>query len=83
MAWLTEKTAVRYEEVTKLKVVLSLCTSDGCLLSPDDALYNVLNNNDTVLGKVESWNRVSFAQQYIEACLKDRSRKKRRSYWFV
>ena len=75
IGWLNDKAASRFEEVTKLRPELRLITSDGCLLSLDDAVCNVLNNNDSIVGQVVSWKLKRFSHQYIDICLKENTRK--------
>ncbi|CAK8672572.1 unnamed protein product [Clavelina lepadiformis] len=68
VSWLLETAASRYEKLTRLRPLLSLSTSDGCLLAPDDLICDTLTFNDTVVGNILSYKVLTISQCYVENC---------------
>ena len=46
--WLAGAASVRYNQLKGLKPILSLKTSDGAMLSPEDLVSYLLQNNEEV-----------------------------------
>ncbi|XP_071488390.1 tonsoku-like protein [Diadema antillarum] len=68
MQWLSEQAARRYYSQCGLRPKLSLCTAEGALFSPDDSVVDLLNNNEMVIGRVDSWDLPPLTERYRKAC---------------
>lgn len=66
--WLTQQAAERYYTQQGVRPHLSLTTSDGALLSPDDIIVHVLQSGEEVVGVVQHWHLPPLPQRYMTAC---------------
>ncbi|XP_041453880.1 tonsoku-like protein isoform X1 [Lytechinus variegatus] len=68
MQWLSEQAASRYYSQCGLRPKLSLCTPEGALFSPEDSVVDLLNNNEMVVGRVDSWDLPPLTERYRKSC---------------
>ncbi|XP_038076299.1 tonsoku-like protein [Patiria miniata] len=68
MSWLCEEASKRYFTSCGLRPKLVLCTGEGAMFSPEDSITDLLNNNEEVIGKVESWDLPPLTERYKRAC---------------
>lgn len=66
--WLSQQAAERYYTQQGVRPQLSLTTSDGALLSPDDIIVHVLQSGEEVVGVVQHWHLPPLPQRYMTAC---------------
>lgn len=55
--WLADEASSRYHTSTGHRIQLSLATTEGALIYPDDIVSEILNNNEEVIGRIESWSQ--------------------------
>ena len=68
MAWLCKEAADRYNQMYKLRPVLTLSTHDGAILAPEELVSSALTDGEEVFGTVTSWNTAPLPTRYTEAC---------------
>nr|XP_054749639.1 tonsoku-like protein [Lytechinus pictus] len=68
MQWLSEQSSSRYYSQCGLRPKLSLCTPEGALFSPEDSVVDLLNNNEMVVGRVDSWDLPPLTERYRKSC---------------
>ncbi|XP_006830846.1 PREDICTED: tonsoku-like protein [Chrysochloris asiatica] len=67
VAWLAEQATQRYYQTCGLLPRLTL-QKEGALLAPQDAILDVVHNNEEVLAQVTSWDLPPLTDRYRRAC---------------
>ncbi|XP_050398300.1 tonsoku-like protein [Patella vulgata] len=68
ISWLSQEVSQRYYSLYGLRPLLTLSTTEGALLSPDDIISMVLVNNDVISGTIDNWDLPPLHQRYKQAC---------------